>query len=133
MSKIPAGTAIQNYSDAEATLDFNRDILVHPESLVYAQVEGNSMEGAGIYPGTLLIVDRAGEVVNGCLAVICVNDELMLKKIERQGSRLRLISENPDYESIELDESQRVEVFGIVDLSINCHRKIAIPGIFRVR
>ena len=37
------------------SLDFNRDLIKHPEATFYANVDGDSMIGLGIYPGDIAV------------------------------------------------------------------------------
>ena len=39
------------------TLDFNRDLIKHPEATFYAVVDGDSMTGLGIHPGEIGVLD----------------------------------------------------------------------------
>jgi DNA polymerase V len=49
----------------EDSLDLNDYIVRHPAATFYVRVSGNSMRGAGIYDGDLLIVDRAVAAIDG--------------------------------------------------------------------
>lgn len=40
------------------TLDFNRDLIKHPEATFYGKVDGDSMVEAGILDGDIAIIDR---------------------------------------------------------------------------
>ena len=41
------------------SLDFNRDLIRHPEATFYGKVYGDSMEEAGICEGDIVFIDRA--------------------------------------------------------------------------
>ena len=41
------------------TLDFNRDLIKHPEATFYGRVDGDSMIEAGINDGDIAIIDRS--------------------------------------------------------------------------
>lgn len=133
MSRISAGHPSPDDSDASDHLDFNRDILNDVGTLVYVRVDGDSMIDAGIVPGTLLVVDREAEVCDGCIAVVILNGDRIVKRIERRERRLRLISENSEYEPIEINSTHRLEVFGVVDYSIRCHKMGTKHAVFSVR
>lgn len=45
----------QDYIDR--SLNFNEDIIKHPATTFYAKALGDSMEGAGIEEGDILIID----------------------------------------------------------------------------
>ena len=52
----------------------------------FMRVAGDSMTGAGIQDGDLLIVDRAAEVTSGCIVVARIHDEFTLKRVRKQGA-----------------------------------------------
>ena len=41
------------------SLDFNRDLIKHPEATFYGRVEGDSMNGLGIDEGDIAVIDRS--------------------------------------------------------------------------
>jgi DNA polymerase V len=64
--RIPCGTGFPSPADdyLEERLDLNKHLIKHPAATYYARAEGDSMIGAGIYPGDILILDKAIEAVN---------------------------------------------------------------------
>lgn len=125
MSKIPAGEP-EDTCDASEVLDFNRDVLNGRTCFVYASVKGDSMQDVGIGPGSLLLINREAEAQDGCIAVIKLDGEWAVKRFQRRGTKLRLISENTNYEPIDVDPSQRLDIFGVVEFSVKCH-KLGMP------
>ena len=80
------------------------------------------MINAGIYPGTLLVVDRAVEAREGDIIVARINDELCVKRLYIESSgRVWLTSENTMYGPIEITEGMDFEVWGRVMYSIQSH------------
>ena len=53
----------------EGRIDLNQHLIRHPAATFFVRVSGDSMTGAGIQDGDLLIVDRAAECVSGCIVV----------------------------------------------------------------
>ncbi len=66
----------------------------------YLRAKGNSMNGARIYEGDLLLIRKQEEVEDGEIAAVLIDDEAVLKKVYRQGDTLVLQSANPDYPPI---------------------------------
>ena len=64
-------------------LDLNNLLIEHPSATYYVRVNGNSMLGAGILNGDLLIVDRSLEVTNNCIVVAYIDGEFTVKKLRR--------------------------------------------------
>src|SRR5437762_344513 len=52
-------------------LDLNQHLIRHPDSTYFLKVLGDSMLGAGIKSGDILIVDRSIEPTNDKVVVAC--------------------------------------------------------------
>ena len=116
---IPA----QDYMDK--TLDFNREIIRHPAATFYAKVQGQSMEGAGIDSGDIIVVDRALEPRDGDIVVACINGEFTLKYIDLSKKEKGIVCLRPDndrYEPIYLREGDELIVWGVVSSVIKRFR-----------
>lgn len=66
----------------------------------YLRAKGDSMIGARIYDGDLLLVRRQPEVESGDIAVVIIEDEAVLKRVYKNGNQLILQSENSAYPPI---------------------------------
>jgi repressor LexA len=67
------------------------------------RVEGDSMLNAGILDGDLLAVHRTPEARNGQIVVARLDDEVTVKRFERNGHRVSLLAENPAFQPIQVD------------------------------
>lgn len=72
------------------------------------------MVDAGIYPGDLLIVDRALEPRDRAVVVAVVDGALTVKRLRRMGKRVFLASENPEYPAMEISPQTNFHVWGVV-------------------
>lgn len=121
MWRVPAGFPSPAEDYVEGRIDLNRDLIRHPLTTFYIRVEGDSMVGAGILPGSLLVVDRGVKAVEGDIVVARLDDELCVKRLSLEGGRVRLLPENELYEPIEVTEGVDFEVWGRVMYSIQRH------------
>jgi DNA polymerase V len=120
--RVPAGFPSPAEDYVEGRIDLNRDLIKHPLSTFYIRVSGDSMVGAGILPGALLVVDRAVEAHDGHVVVARINDELCVKRLSMNDEgRIWLLSENELYPPIEITEGMDFEVWGRVVYSILGH------------
>lgn len=88
--------------------------LFSPSADFLLRVHGDSMCNAGILDGDLLAVHRAQEARNGQIVVARIEDEVTVKRWQRQGYHLELHAENPEYAPIVVDLRQnRVSVEGL--------------------
>ena len=102
----------------EGRIDLNEHLIKHPAATFFVRVAGDSMEGAGIFDGDLLIVDRAAEVTSGCIVVARVHDEFTLKRVRKDGCRLFLVPENDRFQVYEVTEGSDFEIWGRVTGSV---------------
>ncbi|MAR92726.1 MAG: DNA polymerase V [Pseudomonadales bacterium] len=100
-------------------LDLNEHLIKHDAATFYCRVSGNSMEGAGIHDGDLLIVDRAVEPKNGHIVVATVDGEMACKILDTHNKQL--LSANPNYAPIPIGEDSELCVEGVVIHSIRSH------------
>lgn len=112
--KVRAGFPSPADDYIEAWLDLNDHLIEHKEATFFLQAAGDSMIGAGIQEGTLLVVDRALEARHNDIVIAVVDGELTVKRLEKRRSKIRLIAENPAFAPIEFKEGQELMVWGVV-------------------
>ena len=64
------------------SLDFNRDLIKHPEATFYAVVDGDSMTGLGINPGDIAVIDKSLEPAHGDIIASYINGEFNIKQLD---------------------------------------------------
>ncbi len=99
------------------SLDFNRDLIAHPEATFYGRVDGDSMKDAGINDGDIAVIDRCVEPQNGDVIVGYINSEFTIKYLDlthKEEGYIELRPANKDYQPIRIDESDSFEVWGVV-------------------
>jgi DNA polymerase V len=98
----------------EKMLDIHDYVVKNKSATFFVRVEGDSMEGAGIFSGDVLVVDRSREVKHGSIVVAAVFGELVVKRVELTGGVLVLVSESKDYAPIRVEEKSDCVIWGIV-------------------
>jgi DNA polymerase V len=114
ISTIRAGFPSPAEDYIEKTLDFNELLVRHPVATFCLRVSGDSMIGAGIHDGDLLIVDRALTPSDNRIVIAMVNGELTVKRLRKKGSSVSLHAENPAYKPIDIRPDSDFEVWGVV-------------------
>ncbi len=91
--------------DAENTIQIARSLVGSEEGLYALEVKGNSMIDALINDGDIVVMRRTEEVRNGDLAAVFLTDknESTLKRIYREGKKLKLKPENPTMKPFYVD------------------------------
>ena len=102
-------------ADYEASrLDINAYLIRNAVSTFFFPVQGDSMQGAEIFDGDILVVDKSVEVQHGHIVVAFVNGERLVKRLHKRGKRVALIAENPAYPAIDVTHEMEVVVWGVV-------------------
>lgn len=100
-------------------LDLNERYISNPPATFFFEVKGNSMEGAGIFDGDTVIVDRAIKPKSSSIVIAAVDGEWMVKRLYKRGNVVKLISEHPDHAPITFSEGQELTIFGVVTYVIH--------------
>lgn len=114
LSRVPAGFPSPAEDYVEGSLDLNEHLIQHKEATFFVRVQGESMIGAGIQNGDLLVVDRALEAVDKNIVIAVVDGELTLKRLSKRNGQVRLLPENPCFHPIEFNDDQVLEIWGVV-------------------
>lgn len=85
-----------------------------PKADYFLRVQGLSMIDAGILEGDLLAVHQTREAKNGQIVVARIDDEVTVKRFQKQGSKVQLIAENQEFDPIEVDlKRQELTIEGL--------------------
>ena len=102
----------------ETRISLDRELVKNKEATFYARVSGDSMVGAGLDDGDLLVIDRSKNPENGKIAICFVDGEFTVKRIKKEKSKFYLIPENKKYKPIELKEENELIIWGVVEYVI---------------
>ena len=72
------------------------------------------MEGAGIFDGDLLVVDRSIEATHNRIVIAALDGELTVKRLIRQRGKVYLAPENPEYPKFDITNREYVHICGVV-------------------
>ena len=114
LSPISAGFPSPAADYIDKPLDLNEHLIKHPSATFFLRVAGNSMVGAGIFSGDLLVVDRSLAVKQNSVVVAIVNGEFTVKRYHRENGVVTLLPENKDYSPIRIAEGSEFQVWGVV-------------------
>ena len=98
----------------EYKIDLNKYLAKNPVSTFYIKVAGNSMTGAGIDDGDILVVDRSLPATDGKIAICLIDGEFTVKRLKMDVGCLYLMPENPSYHPIKVTEDNQFFIWGIV-------------------
>jgi len=113
-AKVPAGFPSPAADYEENQLDLNKHLIKNPAATFFVRVSGDSMIGAGIHDGDLLIVDRSIDPKDKNVVIAVVDGELTVKRIRIRRKKITLEPENVNYASREISKDADFQVWGVV-------------------
>jgi repressor LexA len=111
LGRVPAGGLDAAVEDLEGYVPIESRHA--PGVLFGLKVRGESMTGAGILPGDVVVVRRDARPVNGDIVVARVGDDATVKRLRLHGRRAELHPENPVFEPI-VPDPRELEILGKV-------------------
>lgn len=97
--------------------------LFRPAPHYLLRVQGESMRDAGILDGDLLAVHRTQDARDGQVVVARIEDEVTVKRFQRDGTSIRLRAENPEFSDIVVEDGGQRE-FVIEGLAVGVVRRL---------
>ncbi len=113
IGRVAAGAPIlaQQHIEDSCKLDPG---MFKPRADYLLRVHGMSMKDVGILDGDLLAVHITREARNGQIVVARLDDEVTVKRFKREGSKVWLLAENPEFAPIEVDlKHQQLTIEGL--------------------
>lgn len=89
------------------------DLLIRNRTATFLlKVSGDSMSGAGILPGDMVIVDRGQPPKSGDIVIAEVDGQWTMKYLRKRGDSVTLIAANPKYQPIK--PRNELKIAGVV-------------------
>ena len=114
LARVSAGFPSPADDYVESALDLNAYLVRNPAATFMVRVGGDSMAGAGIGDGDLLVVDRSEEAVHGKIVVAVLDGELTVKRLQIRKNVRLLVPENPKYKPLRIEPGQELQIWGVV-------------------
>lgn len=120
--RVAAGfpSPADDYIDGRLSLD--EHLIQHKDSTFFVRAKGNSMTGAGIFDGDLLVVDKSLNANDGDIVVAILDGGFTVKYLSQQGNAVVLKPANAKFKDIEFKEGQELQIWGVVTSSVKKYR-----------
>lgn len=101
-----------DFEGSQISLD--KVLVKNFEATFYAKADGNSMIGAGIDDGDIMVIDRSIEPTDGKIAVCLIDGDFTVKRIKVEKDAVYLMPENNAFQPIKVTEDDKLVIWGIV-------------------
>ncbi|AEM70763.1 Peptidase S24/S26A/S26B, conserved region [Allomuricauda ruestringensis DSM 13258] len=95
-------------------ISLDNTLIKNKEATFYARVSGQSMIGAGLDDGDLLVIDRSLEAEHGKIAVCFLDGEFTVKRLSIEKDTITLMPENKNYKPIKVSKDSDLLIWGVV-------------------
>lgn len=113
LALVPAGFPSPADDYMDRTLDLNDYLIRNKASSFYIRVAGNSMQGAGILSGDVLLVDRSVDPAHNKIVIAVINGEMTVKRLWLGENKSFLMSENPEFRPVEITHEMDAHIWGV--------------------
>jgi|TARA_B110000902_G_scaffold165768_1_gene189270 DNA polymerase V len=98
----------------ELRISIDQEVVKNAEATFYARVAGESMQGAGLDDGDLLVIDRSKDPQDNNIAVCFIDGEFTVKRLKVEADCMYLMPENSKYKPIRVTEENELIIWGVV-------------------
>ena len=102
------------------TLSLDDLLIQNPEATFLLRVSGDSMSGAGILPGDMVLVDKGRVPKSGDIVIAEVDGEWTMKYLKKRGESVTLIPANPRYQPIR--PRKELKIAGVVTAAVRKYK-----------
>lgn len=108
LGDVTAGFPSPAEEELVDTMSLDEFLVENREATFILKVDGDSMEGAGIKSGDLILIERTDTAKIGQIIIAEVDGEFTLKYLRRDKSGYYLEAANPNYEDIRPEEELKI-------------------------
>ncbi len=112
LGAVEAGFPSPAEEELADTLSLDELLIQNPEATFLLRVTGDSMSGAGILPGDMVLVDKGRVPKSGDIVIAEVDGEWTMKYLRKRGDSVTLIPANPNYKPIK--PKKELKIAGVV-------------------
>jgi repressor LexA len=112
LGAVEAGFPSPAEEELADTLSLDRLLIKNPDATFLLKVSGDSMSGAGILPGDMVVVDKGQQPKSGDIVIAEVDGQWTMKYLKKRGESVMLVSANPQYKPIK--PKAELKIAGVV-------------------
>mgnify|MGYP001637173303 CR=1 FL=1 len=119
--KVPAGFPSPAADHLEKEISLDQLLNIRVPNVYLVSIDGDSMQGAGIYSGDVAVVDRSLEPVHGDVVVALLNNDPICKRLCLREKSVILQSENSKYPDRHVLEGDDLSIWGVITYTVRSH------------
>lgn len=112
LGTVEAGFPSPAEEELVDTLSLDDFLIQNREATFLLKVSGDSMSGAGILQGDMVIVDKGQTPKSGDIVIAQVDGEWTMKFLRKRGDNITLVPANPKYQPIK--PKNELKIAGVV-------------------
>jgi SOS regulatory protein LexA len=120
LGTVEAGFPSPAEEELVDTLSLDDLLIQNRDATFLLKVSGDSMSGAGILPGDMVIVDRGQTPKSGDIVIAEVDGEWTMKYLRKRGTGVVLIPANSQYKPIR--PKNELKIAGVVTAVVRKYR-----------
>ncbi|WP_421556706.1 LexA family protein [Pseudomonas kitaguniensis] len=122
-SQVSAGFPSPAADHLEKLISLDELFDIRAPHMYLAKILGDSMQGAGIFSGDLVIVDRSKTARHGDIVIAALNTECVCKRLNKRDGQVVLMAENPKFPPRYVMEGDELVIWGVVNYSVRDHER----------
>ena len=112
LGTVEAGFPSPAEEELADTLSLDDMLIQNHEATFLLKVSGESMSGAGILPGDMVIVNKGQNPKSGDIVIAEVDGEWTMKYLKKNGNSVTLLPDNPKFQPIK--PKNELKIAGVV-------------------
>ena len=120
LGTVEAGFPSPAEEELADTMSLDALLIQNPQATFLLKVSGDSMSGAGILPGDMVIVDKGRVPRSGDIVIAEVDGQWTMKYLKKRGDSVSLIPANPNYKPIR--PKNELKIAGVVTAVVRKYR-----------
>jgi repressor LexA len=108
LGTVEAGFPSPAEEELVDTLSLDELLIQNREATFLLKVSGDSMSGAGILPGDMVIVDKGQTAKSGDIVIAEVDGQWTMKYLRKRGGGVMLLPANPKYKPIKPENELKI-------------------------
>ncbi len=112
LGTVEAGFPSPAEEELVDTLSLDDLLIQNREATFLLKVSGDSMSGAGILPGDMVLIDKGQTPKSGDIVIAEVDGEWTMKYLKKRGDSVLLVPANPNYRPIK--PKNELKIAGVV-------------------